>query len=117
MQDEDGTGPDWGSGGKFGGGSGGEWHRGSPDRKIAGVCAALAERFNAPLTVVRAAFLVFALPPFSGIGLSLYLALWFLMPPAPAERSGLDRLLEFGRDMLGIDDADDEPASRSERRN
>ena len=107
MQDEGGSGPSWGSGS--------EWHRGSPDRKVAGVCAALAERFDVPLTVMRAGFLVFALPPFSGIGASLYLVLWFLMPPAPGELSGLDRALEFGRDVLGIG-AKDEDTPRSEPR-
>jgi len=107
MENEGGSGSGWGSNG--------EWHRGSPDRKIAGVCAALAERFDVPLTLMRAGFLVFALPPFSGIGGSLYLVLWFLMPPAPGEPSGLDRALGFGRDVLGIGDHD-EDAPRSEPR-
>jgi hypothetical protein len=42
---------------------------------------------------VRAAFLLLALPPFSGVGVVLYLVLWFLMPVEDG-RSGLDHLVE-----------------------
>ena len=70
-----------------------EWRRDSAARKIAGVCAGLAEAFGVSVTLVRAAFVLLALPPFSGIGIVLYLALWFLMP-AEDGPSALDRAVE-----------------------
>jgi phage shock protein C len=70
-----------------------EWHRNPHDRKIAGVCAGLADALGVSVTVVRAAFVVLALPPFSGIGIVSYLALWFVMPVEDAP-SALDRLVD-----------------------
>jgi phage shock protein C len=69
-----------------------EWHRIPEDRKIAGVCAGLAEALGVSVTAVRAAFVLLALPPFSGIGIAAYLALWFVMPVEDAP-SALDRLV------------------------
>ena len=46
-----------------------EWHRDTAARKIAGVCAGLADAFGISVTLVRAAFVLLALPPFSGIGI------------------------------------------------
>ena len=70
-----------------------EWHRDTGARKVAGVCAGLAEAFGISVTLVRAAFVLLALPPFSGIGIVLYLVLWFLMP-AEDGPSALDRTVE-----------------------
>jgi phage shock protein PspC (stress-responsive transcriptional regulator) len=70
-----------------------EWHRDTAARKIAGVCAGLAEAFGISVTLVRAAFVLLALPPFSGIGIVLYLVLWFLMPTEDGP-SALDRSVE-----------------------
>lgn len=70
-----------------------EWRRDLAARKLAGVCAGLAEAFGVSVTLVRAAFVLLALPPFSGIGIVLYLVLWFLMP-AEGEPSGLDRAVQ-----------------------
>lgn len=70
-----------------------EWQRDVAARKIAGVCAGLAEELGVSVTVVRTVFLVLALPPFSGIGIVLYLVLWFLMPVQNG-RSGLDHLVD-----------------------
>ena len=69
-----------------------EWRRDLSARKVAGVCAGLAEELGLSVTVVRAAFALLALPPFSGVGVLLYLVLWFLMPPEDGP-SGLDRLV------------------------
>ena len=44
---------------------------------IAGVCAALAERFGLPMFLVRAGFVVFGLV---GVGELVYLALWIIIP-------------------------------------
>ena len=46
-------------------------------RVIAGVCAGLARRYNAPIFLVRVLMLVTL---FAGPGLIVYLALWILMP-------------------------------------
>ncbi|SDM02369.1 phage shock protein C (PspC) family protein [Arthrobacter sp. ov407] len=44
---------------------------------IAGVCAALAERFGISKTVVRLGFVLFG---FFGIGELVYIALWIIIP-------------------------------------
>lgn len=44
---------------------------------IAGVCAALAERFGLPKFLVRLGFLIFGLV---GVGEFVYLILWILIP-------------------------------------
>jgi phage shock protein C len=48
---------------------------------IGGVCAALAARFGLPKFLVRVAFVIFGLV---GIGELVYIALWILIPKAPA---------------------------------
>jgi phage shock protein C len=44
---------------------------------IAGVCAALAERFGVPTFIVRIGFLIFGI---TGIGELVYLILWVMIP-------------------------------------
>jgi phage shock protein PspC (stress-responsive transcriptional regulator) len=58
---------------------GGVLRRGS-DRIIAGVCSGIAEYFNLDVTLVRVVFVILALAP-PGVGIILYLVLWFLMEP------------------------------------
>jgi len=71
-----------------------EWHRGGPERRLAGVATALSRELDIPLPAVRAAFvLAVALPGIRVLAAGLYLALWFVMPPAPGEPSGLDRVI------------------------
>jgi phage shock protein C len=48
---------------------------------IGGVCAALAARFGLPKFLVRLAFIIFGLV---GIGELVYIALWIIIPKAPA---------------------------------
>jgi phage shock protein PspC (stress-responsive transcriptional regulator) len=70
------------------------WHRGGAERRVAGVCTALARELEVPLPAVRAAFvLAVALPGIRILAAGLYLALWFVTPPAPGEPSGLDRVI------------------------
>ena len=65
-----------------------EWHRGGPERRLAGVCRALARELGVPLPAVRAAFvLAVALPGIRVLAAGLYLALWFVTPPAQGEPS------------------------------
>ncbi|CAG0980729.1 hypothetical protein MYXO_01839 [Myxococcaceae bacterium] len=75
------------------------WHRAYPERKIAGVCCAVAENLGVSVSLVRAAFLLLAF--FHGVGLLLYAALWFVMPDEPGGTSGSDRLLEAFRTLFG----------------
>ena len=44
---------------------------------IAGVCAALADRFGVPRTLVRLGFVLFGL---FGVGELVYIALWIIIP-------------------------------------
>jgi phage shock protein PspC (stress-responsive transcriptional regulator) len=86
-----------------------EWRRDSERRKIAGVCAGIASQFGLPVTAVRTGFVLSALPMFSGIGIALYLVLWFLMPASESSRSGLDRVVDAVSDLTG------EPVRRRSR--
>ena len=61
--------------------AGGVLRRGT-DRIIGGVCSGLATYFGVDPLLVRIVFVILALiPPGIGIGVLLYLALWFLMEP------------------------------------
>lgn len=73
------------------------WHRGHPEARIGGVCAALARALALPVTVVRVAFVVLLFIRFSGA--FIYLALWLAIPPRPGEPSLLERLLRWGLDQ------------------
>ena len=48
---------------------------------IGGVCAALSARFGVPKFLVRIGFVIFGLV---GIGELVYIALWIMIPKAPA---------------------------------
>jgi len=77
----------------------GEWHRGYPDRKLAGVCTSVAHNLGISVTAVRAGFLLLAL--LHGAGILLYAVLWFVLPDGPGGRSGLDRAAEALRMLFG----------------
>jgi phage shock protein PspC (stress-responsive transcriptional regulator) len=80
-----------------------EWHRGGPERRLAGVCTALAREMNVPLAAVRAAFvLAVALRGIRVLAAGLYLALWFVTPPAVEEPSGLDRAIVTFEDLFSV---------------
>ena len=55
--------------------------KGSPDRRIAGVCAGFAEYFELEVTVVRVVWLIVAL--FGGGGILAYIVAWIVIPEAP----------------------------------
>ena len=59
------------------------FHRGS-DRIIGGVCSGLAEGFHVDPLWVRLAFVVLTF--LQGVGVLLYVVLWFLMPERPGAR-------------------------------
>jgi len=77
----------------------GEWHRGHGDRKIAGVCSAVAHNLSVSVTAVRATFVLLSL--LHGFGLALYAVLWFVLPDGPGGRSAFDRGLDVIRDLVG----------------
>src|SRR6516162_2711351 len=66
-------------------------HRDHPERKLAGVAAALAQALAVPAVVVRAAFVVLTF--FHLAGPVLYGILWVLVPYSPGEESLLERWL------------------------
>ncbi|MCH7644105.1 MAG: PspC domain-containing protein [Myxococcales bacterium] len=76
----------------------GEWHRGYPERSVAGVCAAIAHRLHYSVSAVRAAFVLLAL--FHGFGFALYAVLWFVLPDRLGERNGLDRVMDAFRALF-----------------
>ena len=55
--------------------------KGSPERKIAGVCAGFAEYFDLDVTIVRVVWLIVAL--FGGGGILAYIIAWIVMPEEP----------------------------------
>jgi phage shock protein PspC (stress-responsive transcriptional regulator) len=60
------------------------WYRTRRGKRIAGVCAGLADEFGISVTILRLAFLLGTLAG-AGIGIPLYLALWVVMPYRPTE--------------------------------
>jgi phage shock protein PspC (stress-responsive transcriptional regulator) len=56
--------------------------RSSTDKKIAGVCAGLADYFDLDPTLIRVLWLLAIF--FAGTGLLAYLILWIVLPLAPA---------------------------------
>ena len=82
--------------------TGGVLRRGS-DRILGGVCSGLATYFGLDPLLVRVAFLLIAfIPP--GIGIILYLLLWFLMEPPSGSSAATsynlgDRIRAIGDDI------------------
>ncbi len=54
--------------------------KGSPDRKIAGVCAAFAEYFDLDVTIIRVVWVLVVLC--AGTGLLAYIVAWIVIPEA-----------------------------------
>lgn len=77
--------------------TGGVLRRGS-DRIVAGVCSGLAHYFGLDVMLVRIVFIVLAL--LHGVGIVLYIVLWFLMdPPASLQAEGSRHFGERLRSM------------------
>jgi phage shock protein C len=81
--------------------AGGVLRRGS-DRILGGVCSGLGRYFGVDAVLVRVIFVILALVP-PGIGIILYLVLWFLMDP-PGDTPGVrrsvgDRFRAMGDDI------------------
>ena len=56
-------------------------YRARSERKLAGVCAGIADYFGWDPTLVRVGWIVLTL--MGGSGILLYLILWLVMPEAP----------------------------------
>ncbi len=76
-----------------------EWHRNLPERRLAGVCAALAHHLRFSVTAVRAGFVLLAL--LHGYGFVIYGILWFVLPDRAGGDSALDRIIEALRGLAG----------------
>ncbi|HLK12488.1 MAG TPA: PspC domain-containing protein [Candidatus Binatia bacterium] len=74
------------------------WHRDHPERRLAGVAAALAHALALPVAAVRLAFLALTFVHF--LGPLLYLALWLVVPLQPGGEPPLGRLLGLVRTIL-----------------
>jgi phage shock protein PspC (stress-responsive transcriptional regulator) len=66
------------------------WYRSKHDKRLAGVCAGLAEEFGVSVTIIRLAFLLATL--IGGPGIIVYLVLWVVMPYRPESEE--QRLLD-----------------------
>ena len=90
------------------------WHRGVPGRRLAGVCATLAQQLRVSVTVVRTGFILLTLV--HGSGLLVYGILWAVLPERAGGQSALDRVLEALRMMLAGDGPKSAPVSSSPAR-
>jgi phage shock protein PspC (stress-responsive transcriptional regulator) len=91
------------------------WYRDHPERRVAGVAAALARALVLPIGAVRLGFVVFSFVHL--IGLVVYGALWLLIPFKPGGDAPLGRVFAFGREILTLlRDAIDRLTARGEPR-
>jgi phage shock protein PspC (stress-responsive transcriptional regulator) len=67
-----------------------EWYRSRQGKKIAGVCAGLAQEFGIAATPVRLAFVLLTLIA-GGAGIILYVILWVVMPYRQPARAHLEQ--------------------------
>ena len=78
-------------------------YRDPANRAVAGVAAGIAAHLNAPVMLVRAAFVVLA--TFDGLGAIMYAAFWAVLPLHPQARTGkrnLTQLLSFLALGIGV---------------
>ncbi len=71
--------------------------RSADDRVIAGICGGIADYLDIDAILVRILFLLLSLA--SGVGLVIYLVLWFIMPPGNADEVGTAVIKENLDDM------------------
>ena len=71
-----------------------------PDRKIAGVCAAVAQQLSLDPVLVRVAFAVAAILS-GGMAVGIYLLLWMATPERAGERSLLTKMLDMLDGLMG----------------
>jgi len=74
------------------------WYRDHPERRVAGVTAAIAHALALPLTFVRVGFVVMTFIHL--LGPLVYAALWLVIPLHPGDPSPLERAIATLRDWL-----------------
>jgi phage shock protein PspC (stress-responsive transcriptional regulator) len=74
------------------------WHRDHPERRVAGVAAALSRGLGLPIVPVRIAFVVLTF--FHLAGPLLYGTLWLLLPFRADEESLLERALGRAKEAV-----------------
>jgi phage shock protein PspC (stress-responsive transcriptional regulator) len=74
------------------------WYRDHPERRLAGVAAAVAHALALPLTIVRVGFV--ALTLIHLLGPVAYAALWLLLPFRPGDPSRLEQVAAGVRDWV-----------------
>jgi phage shock protein PspC (stress-responsive transcriptional regulator) len=89
----------------------GTWHRDHPERRVAGVAAAVAQALAVPVAAARFGFIV--LTAFHLVGVVAYLALWLIVPFRPGEEPPFARGLQLVRRV--VDEARDAFAARRTR--
>ena len=72
------------------------WRRDQPERRIAGVAAALSHALAVPVGLVRAAFILLTLVHF--VGAFAYLALWAVVPLTPGQPTPFERAVTVARE-------------------
>jgi phage shock protein PspC (stress-responsive transcriptional regulator) len=75
------------------------WHRSHPERRLAGVAAAVSHAFAFPVGMVRLGFIVLTF--FHLIGPLVYGVLWLIIPSLPGDESPLEHGLERAKRMVG----------------
>jgi len=95
------------------------WYRDLPERRVAGVAAAVARALALPVGAVRVGFIVLTFVHL--LGPLLYGALWLLIPFRPGGDAPIMRALACGRDvldsLLGERHRETANGARPERRN
>ncbi|HHV20334.1 MAG TPA: PspC domain-containing protein [Propionibacterium sp.] len=76
-----------------------ELRRSTSDRRVAGVCVMLADRWQVDPLLIRVAAVLLALS--SGMGIVLYAAAWAVVPPAGSDQAPIDSVLPGVR-RLGL---------------
>ena len=74
------------------------WYRDHPERRVAGVAAAVSHAFALPIMGVRLGFVVLTFVHL--LGPIVYGALWLLVPFAPGDPSPLERGLAAAQDWF-----------------
>ena len=89
----------------------GTWYRDHPERRVAGVAAAVAQAFAVPVAAARFGFIVLAV--FHLVGVIAYLALWLIVPFRPGDEPPFARGLQLARRI--VDEGREAFASRRAR--
>ena len=74
------------------------WYRDLPERRVAGVAAAVAHAFAVPVAAARFGFIV--LTPFHLLGAVVYAALWMVVPFAPGDEPPFARVIGLARQVV-----------------